>query len=83
MVIRSEVFSKYGLSYDADYPHAEDYKLWLEILKIGKLANIPLPVVYYRVHHNQVSSKFNVIQAQTGEKIRLEATNFSFRKTWH
>ncbi len=80
MVIRNDVFKKYNLFYDEKYPHAEDYKLWLEILKRGKMANIPQSFTYYRVHHNQISSKYNDIQEKSARKIRIEATNFLLQK---
>lgn len=79
VLIRKEVFSKYGLTYDERYPHAEDYKLWLEISKIGKLANIEQSCVYYRIHDNQVSSKYHLIQNLTASKIRLEAAETFLR----
>ncbi|MFC6277487.1 glycosyltransferase [Psittacicella hinzii] len=58
VLIRSKVFRELGLKYE-NYQHAEDYKLWFEISKKGKLANLNMPLVEYRLHSNQVSQKYS------------------------
>lgn len=32
--------------------HAEDYDLWLRVMKIGRLQNLATPLLKYRVHNN-------------------------------
>ncbi|OZN24964.1 glycosyl transferase family 2 [Actinobacillus seminis] len=78
MVMRAEIFSRNGLRYDEHYPKAEDYKLWLEISKIGQLANLPDVLLQYRIHENQTSSMHNQQQISTARKIRFEAANRFF-----
>lgn len=75
ILIRKEVFDDYHLAYDEHYPHAEDYKLWYEISKIGELANIPQVLVKYRLHAQQVSSSKAQFQEATAKKIQLEILN--------
>lgn len=74
-LIRSSVFTQHGLRYDSRYPHAEDYKLWFEISKIGELDNLPRPLMHYRLHTQQVSSAYQEIQMQTARRIRHEAVD--------
>ncbi|HII3823303.1 TPA: glycosyltransferase family 2 protein [Pasteurella multocida] len=76
MVMRSEIYTKYHLIYDPDYHYAEDYKFWLEVSRIGKLANYPESLVYYRLHRNQTSSIHNSQQEINGKKLRLQALNY-------
>ncbi|HDR1935459.1 TPA: glycosyltransferase family 2 protein, partial [Pasteurella multocida] len=64
--------------YNLNYKYAEDYKLWLEISRVGKLANYPEALVYYRFHSEQVSSKNNLEQIKVTKKIRREAINYYF-----
>lgn len=78
MIMRAEIFSRNGLRYDEHYPKAEDYKLWLEISKIGQLANLPDVLLQYRIHENQTSSMHNQQQISTARKIRFEAANRFF-----
>ncbi|OIQ13541.1 glycosyltransferase [Pasteurella multocida subsp. multocida] len=46
MVVRSSVFNQYGLRFDSSYKHTEDYKFWLDVSRLGYLANYPEPLVY-------------------------------------
>lgn len=75
IIIRTDIFRQYGLRYDKSYLHAEDYKLWLEISKIGNLANLDKPLLHYRMHPMQVSYAKRDIQNKTARKIRKEAIN--------
>ncbi len=43
--------------YDERMPVAEDMDLWLRLGEVGKLANLPEPVLDYRVHANSVSDR--------------------------
>ncbi len=52
-IIRKDILDEYSLRYDPDYPKAEDYKLWLDIAKHKKLANIPEILHRYRIHDRQ------------------------------
>lgn len=76
MIMRSKIYTKHKLIYDLDYPYAEDYKFWLEVSRIGKLANYPESLVYYRLHHNQTSSIHHDQQERISKKLRLEALNY-------
>jgi glycosyltransferase involved in cell wall biosynthesis len=54
-LIRRNVLVEHGISYDSRYPDAEDYKLWVDLGRVAKLANIPIPLHQYRVHPRQNS----------------------------
>lgn len=72
VIMRAQVVQQHGLRYNKDYPHAEDYRFWADISRYGKLANYPEPLLNYRLHANQVSSKYNDAQIRTTQKIRRE-----------
>lgn len=55
-MIRKRVFCELGLKFESQYLHVEDYALWSEAIYKTKIANIPEPLLLYRVHENQVSS---------------------------
>ena len=50
VIIRKEVLDKYNLNYSKDYYLAEDYALWIELLRYTKAANIPQVLLRYRKH---------------------------------
>jgi glycosyltransferase involved in cell wall biosynthesis len=54
VIIRSEVFKKVGL-YNSEFDGAEDLDLWLRVIIKNVIANLPIPLTFYRKHPNQVS----------------------------
>lgn len=50
--------------YRAAYRHAEDYDLWLRLAEVTKLANLPQPLLRYRLSPDQVSARHVVEQAR-------------------
>lgn len=62
MVRRDLVLAAGG--YRPAYAHAEDYDLWLRLAGLTRLANLPEPLVFYRITPGQISSRHMVAQAQ-------------------
>lgn len=56
VMMRAERFAAAG-GYRAAYLHAEDYDLWLRMSERDELANLPDPLLYYRVYPEQVSMR--------------------------
>jgi len=59
--------------YRENLDHAEDLDLWLRLSAQGKLANLPQPVVKYRIHARQLSLHKQEDQALHAEAVRLSA----------
>ena len=53
VVIKKEVLIQNTLTYLTDYEPCEDYKLWVELLKVTKGRNLPEVLLYYRLHDAQ------------------------------
>ncbi len=69
-MIRKTVFTELGLKFETEYLHVEDYAFWSKAIYVTKLANIPgEPLLYYRVHAAQVSSKYEELQTQNKKKV--------------
>lgn len=49
--------------YRTPFVHAEDYDLWLRLMKRGDLENLPEVLLQYRVHEKQVSAQHLKTQA--------------------
>jgi len=58
-MIRKEVLTDNNLYYDESISRAQDYKLWIDISNITKLANIPEVLLLYRIHNKQISKLKN------------------------
>lgn len=54
VMIRTEAVRKVG-GYPSDFPAAEDYALWLRLLSLGKIDNLPDVLLSYRVHGTSIS----------------------------
>ncbi|MFT4215669.1 MAG: glycosyltransferase family A protein [Micropruina sp.] len=55
VMLRAGALRAGGVRYRADYPHAEDFKLFSELAEVGTLANLAEPGLRYRVHAGQIS----------------------------
>lgn len=55
-MIRRCVLEKIG-GYDKDYDTAEDLDLWLRLGEVGKLANLGVPLLRYRLHDKSISAQ--------------------------
>jgi glycosyltransferase involved in cell wall biosynthesis len=53
--IRREILKKYHIEYKQGYSFAADLKFWSDIVKIGKVVNIPKPLILYRTSNTQTS----------------------------
>jgi hypothetical protein len=66
---------RYNLSYSLDYPYAEDYNLWVELVKHTKVMNLPEPLLHYRKHSGQISRLKSDIQCKCISQIQIKQLN--------
>lgn len=59
LVIRKSILKKLSKNFDAKYEIVGDYDLVLRLSTITKLAGIQTPLVYYRLHENNLTFKKN------------------------
>ena len=55
-MLRKSVLDQHRLQYPEIYLHAEDYGLWIEMLKYTQGANIPKVLTRYRKHENSITA---------------------------
>ena len=79
-MLRADFYKQQGLQYE-HYPYAEDYKLWVEIAKLGgKFYVERQPLLYYRVSDSQVSTVHKTEQGKTTERIKAEIMTYLIEK---
>lgn len=71
VMIRNKVFDAI-IGYDENYPIVEDYRLWLDIMKNWKIANLEQPLLYYRIHDRNLSRNKRSVQREGLEKLYQE-----------
>lgn len=54
--------------------HAEDLDLWVRCLAFGvRMTNVPMPVLMYRLHAQQVSELYRAVQLNSARAVRRRA----------
>jgi glycosyltransferase involved in cell wall biosynthesis len=75
MMIRRSEISNLIEVYDPNFIVAEDYDLWIRLLENTKAANIPEPLIYYRVHSESISDQKNQSENDFSLQITERAVN--------
>lgn len=72
VVYRMSMLRETGLLYKKEAFPAEDYKMWVDILQVSQIYNIPEPLVMYRQHENQICQEKKDIQQGKTEAVQTE-----------
>jgi glycosyltransferase involved in cell wall biosynthesis len=78
VMIRKSFIDANHLQYNNEFECAEDYELWVRCVWLGKTANIPEVLLYYREHANQSSKINNYNQAKNSALCRIKM----LQKVW-
>ncbi|MBO5094459.1 MAG: glycosyltransferase family 2 protein [Lachnospiraceae bacterium] len=55
--LRKEILDKYNIKYNEQYKKAQDYDLWVQLLKVTNIKVYPKVLLFYREHAEQISIK--------------------------
>ena len=69
VMMKSNILKKNRLNPDLNF--GEDYDLWSRVCWMGRMYNIPEPLLLYRIHDNQLSGKNKQEQLKMDANIRL------------
>ncbi|MGF1697500.1 glycosyltransferase [Vibrio lamellibrachiae] len=78
VMIRRSSLEDNGIKYRSEFKYAEDYTLWIDLARIGKLYNLKDGLLYYHRHENQVSSVYYPEQMNVSRKIVRNQLNTAF-----
>ncbi len=76
LMVRKDIFIKYGLKYDYDYNFAQDMNMVFDLLKVTKIKVLQEVLVNYRWYGGNSSILFREKQAENAKKIKQKALNF-------
>jgi len=76
--IRKTVLIENKIKYSKGYSFAADYKIWLDIVKVGTVENIPMVLTKYRTSDKQASIVYRKECIPADLKIKEELLNFFF-----
>lgn len=74
-VMMRNIFKKVDIEYRKEYVHAEDYKMWTDLVKQGEFHNVNQPLLKYRSHDSQIGAKYHEAQLLISARIRNEYLN--------
>ncbi len=72
VLIRKSIIIENNLKFDDEFQYAEDYQFWTQLVFLCKLKNIDQVLMEYRIHDNQISSKYTQKQIKINFKIQKE-----------
>jgi glycosyltransferase involved in cell wall biosynthesis len=72
VMMRKDILINNYCYYNYNALHAEDYDLWIKLANITKLANLNEVLLFYRMHPEQITSKYAVEHLTTVYKIIKE-----------
>ncbi|MBI1286916.1 MAG: glycosyltransferase [Flavobacteriales bacterium] len=70
-MLRTDVLKNYGLKFDPDFKHAEDYDFFDRVGNVSRIANIPEPLYLIRHHETRVSEQFSDIQKRNSDRVKV------------
>lgn len=62
VMMRTETLRLNKICYETEFQYAEDYRLWTVLCSHGKLANLGMPLLSYRIHDSQVRAEKSELQ---------------------
>jgi glycosyltransferase involved in cell wall biosynthesis len=72
-IFNNQLIKKNNIKYSENRVHSEDFQFWIDIAMHAELANLPVPLLSYRMHENQITGneKFALAKTETLDAIRL------------
>lgn len=80
LFIRKESIDNHNLQYNPGYYFHADIKFWLDTIKIGRVANIPEVLVWYRTSKTQTSKQTRLELQKTAEVVFHELIDYLFSR---
>ena len=75
LIIRREILVSNNITYDEYFTRSQDYKLAVDLLKYGRIANSPDYLLKYRISEQQITSKYGHEQVELCKHIRRQYIN--------
>ena len=70
VVLRKSILKKYNLEYSNNFPHTEDYALWIEMSDKTKFYTYPEILLKYRDHDNNISKVESIRQRELSIEVK-------------
>ena len=84
-MIRNKVLTSNQITYDENYRHSQDYRLWEQLMAYGKFAKLKDVLLKYRVSEQQITKSNSSSQGDLSQSISyrcqkrwLESEGFSY-----
>jgi glycosyltransferase involved in cell wall biosynthesis len=81
VMFRLQPVREAGLAYRDDLQPSEDFEMWNRLAQLGRIANLPEPLIQYRTHPDQVSDCRRNRQLECHARIIAENMERQFPST--
>jgi glycosyltransferase involved in cell wall biosynthesis len=76
VMLKTNTIKSHHLQYNPEYHYgAEDYEFWQQLMKVGRITNIPKVLLQYRLHNSQKSELYKQRIIAYTEHIRTRFLN--------
>lgn len=83
VMMRRPTIMAHHFFYNPEYCYAEDYELWIRMLKRGcTIHNISEPLIRYRRSNQQISSRYVSRQKKLAQELKQDATKWLIDNTY-
>jgi len=76
VMIKRVVLESNHIHFDEQCSVAADYNLWTQLIKITRMANLPYPLYFWRLHNQSISSTQTDMQIKTADLQRMNMLQF-------
>jgi len=81
-MIRKDVLVEIG-GYSEEFNRQDGYELWIKVIKNKKVANVSLPLFYYRQHEESLTKNKEKLYNTRHEIIKKHVKNFDIKSKEH
>lgn len=74
--IRKETLFANHIKYSSGYSFAADFKFWSDVVKVGKVVNIPKVLTLYRTYPEQTSRKYLIESIEGANLVHMEMLEY-------
>lgn len=75
VMMRKDMLNKYNLNYNVDYPGAQDYGLWMEMIRYKEIVILKDNLIKYRIHDTNYSKNIKMMK---DDVCRIQEKAFRF-----
>ena len=80
IMMRKSILDEFNITYSQEFEHNEDYRLYIDLLKVTQAGNLKKPLIYYNtLNPNRISAGYQAEMTELRTKNRKLFVQYYFR----